>query len=88
VDGLTRTRVVEQSKARDRGPGERPNMFTMLNRWSIEVDQDKQQCNFAAQQIFIRDFGGNVYQAVERMPALRYVYFTRIFYPSRDQMGA
>lgn len=67
-------------------------MFTPLHRWEIEVDQDRQQPNLAAQQDFIRDFGRMLYQAVDQadgpLHPLRYVYFTRIFYPDRDHMGA
>lgn len=63
-------------------------VFTKLFRWAIEVDEDRERPNLAAQHAFIRDFGGNVYAALGRLPALRHVYFTRIFYPSRDHMGA
>lgn len=63
-------------------------MFTTLHRWAIEVDQNQQQRNPAAERDFIRDFGKQVYRAVEWLPALRHVYFTRIFHPSRDRMGA
>ena len=67
-------------------------MFTRLHRWWIEVDQDREQPNRSAQLSFIRDFGNELYCAAEQpdspLRLLRCVYFTRIFAPERDGLGA
>ena len=67
-------------------------MFKRLHRWAIEVDQNHQIPNFKAQRSFIRDFGKSLYQSVDdpssSLHSLQYVYFTRIFWPQRDKMGA
>ena len=62
--------------------------LTALHRWAIEVDQDRLWPNLDAQRDFIRDFGKELYGAMERLPAVHHVYFTRIFAPERDSMGA
>lgn len=66
-------------------------MFDALHRWAIEVDPDQSKPNLEAQRLFIRDFGGNLYAAIDRgdasLSSLRFVYFTRIYDPARDQMG-
>lgn len=67
-------------------------MFERLHVWAIEVDQNRESCNIEAQRSFIRDFGKSLYQSVDDpsspLHSLQYVYFTRIFYPQRDKMGA
>lgn len=67
-------------------------MFERLHVWAIEVDQNRESCNIEAQRSFIRDFGKSLYQLVDDpsspLHALQYVYFTRIFHPQRDKMGA
>ena len=67
-------------------------MYEKLHRWAIEVNQNQKICNFEAQRSFIRDFGKSLYQSVDNpsspLHSLQYVYFTRIFYPPRDEMGA
>jgi hypothetical protein len=67
-------------------------MFENLHVWAIEVDQNRQECNIGAQRGFIRDFGRSLYLSVDDpsspLHSLQYVYFTRIFHPRRDEMGA
>jgi hypothetical protein len=67
-------------------------MFEKLHRWAIEVDQNHVVPNFKAQRIFIREFGNALYSSLSDtsspLSTLRYIYFTRIFYPQRDNMGA
>jgi len=66
--------------------------FRKLHRWAIEVDQNQQHPNLAPQRQFIRDFGREIYQAVDSPASLlrdlRHVYFTRIFDPETDHIGA
>ena len=67
-------------------------MFERLHVWAIEVDQNHESFNIEAQRSFIRDFGKSLYQSVDDpsspLHSLQYVYFTRIFHPQRDKMGA
>ena len=67
-------------------------MFEKLHRWAIEVDQNHAEPNLKAQRSFIHDFGNDLYSSLSDtsgpLSALRYIYFTRIFYPKRDNMGA
>lgn len=67
-------------------------MFEKLHRWAIEVDQNHAQPNLKAQRSFIRDFGNDLYHSLSDtsspLSALKHIYFTRIFYPQRDNMGA
>lgn len=66
--------------------------FQELHRWAIEVDQGRDQPNLAAQVEFLCGFGSDLYRAVDAATGweqwLRHVYFTRIFDPHRDSMGA
>ena len=63
-----------------------------LTGTGIEVDQDRLVRNLAAERVFVRDFGADLYSAVDRgdgpLGILRCVYFTRIFCPERDRMGS
>jgi hypothetical protein len=67
-------------------------MFEKLHRWAIEVDQNHVVRNLKAQRIFIREFGNDLYNCLSDtsnpLSTLKYIYFTRIFYPLRDNMGA
>ena len=67
-------------------------MYEKLHRWAIEVDQNREVCNLEAQRSFIRDFGEPLYQSINDssspLHSLQKIYFTRVFHPISDEMGA
>ena len=67
-------------------------MEKLLHIWAIEVDEDRQRCDFQKQADFIADFGGWLFGEAEKpsspLSSLELPYFTRIFEPNRDDMGA
>jgi len=64
----------------------------VCREWEIEVDNNLQECNLSAQEDFICSFIGSVYKDIDSghviLRKISSLYFTRIFTPGRDNMGA
>jgi hypothetical protein len=66
--------------------------MTVCYEWTVEVDQDRQRCNYGAQERFIVQFIGSLYEEIEaqhpQLSTVQSLRFTRIFMPMRDEKGA
>lgn len=60
--------------------------------WAIEVDENRKRLNLEAQERFIIEFIGRLYNDIqgahEELSKVQSLHFTRIFNPDRDEMGA